>query len=31
MDEETKWFVKSKLKTEVISPLRLYKEFTIVT
>jgi len=31
MDEEAKWFVKSKLKTEVISLLRLYKEFTIVT
>lgn len=30
MDEETKWFVKTKLKTEVMSLLRLYKEFPIV-
>jgi hypothetical protein len=31
MDEETKRFVKSKLKTEVISLLSLYKEFPIVS
>ena len=31
MDEETKRFVKNKLKTEVISLLSLYKEFPIVS
>jgi predicted nucleotidyltransferase component of viral defense system len=31
MDEETKSFVKSKLKAETISLLRLYKEFPIVS
>ena len=30
MDEETKKFVKTRLKAEVISLLRLYKEFPIV-
>ena len=31
MDEETKRFVKTKLKAEVMSLLRLYKEFPIIS
>lgn len=31
MNDEMKWFVKTNLKAEVISMLRLYKEFPIVS